>query len=457
MYGEDVDLSYRIKKAVCPATGIPYKNYYVAGTNIIHFKGESTRKGSLNYVRLFYMAMSIFVRKHYGGSKAGIFNFLIHLAIWVRAAMAAIGSFIRFIGLPILDAGFILLSFWTIKNIWNEYVRTDVDYQNRLLWIAFPVFTIVYLITAYYAGLYDRWYKSSGLVRSTLIATIILLAGYSLLPEQYRFSRAIILFGAILAFILISLLRWLLIAARVLSSSKEKEEHPNTLIVGSTQEYEKIIQLMKEAGLQERVMGRVEVDENDHSGIGNWKKLPTLSFSIPFREVIFCEGMLSFKNIIESVQQLPNHTRIKFHAHNSNSIISSDSKDKSGETLSYEKNYKLTDPYMRRLKRFLDVSVSLVAIITFPVHLVLIKKPLRFFSNCFAVLFAKKTWIGYAVQETGLPSLRHAVIACNGIPLSIKQPLPEESLQMADQWYARDYDPLNDLRMIGKVYRELGG
>src|SRR5687768_2474036 len=63
MYGEDVDLSYRIQKA-------GYRNYYFAESQIIHFKGESTRKGSLNYVRLFYKAMSIFVAKHYGGGKA---------------------------------------------------------------------------------------------------------------------------------------------------------------------------------------------------------------------------------------------------------------------------------------------------------------------------------------------------------------------------------------------------
>ena len=74
MYGEDVDLSYRIQKA-------GFKNYYFADSSIIHFKGESTRKGSMNYVRIFYNAMSIFVRKHYGGSKAGVFNFLIHSSI----------------------------------------------------------------------------------------------------------------------------------------------------------------------------------------------------------------------------------------------------------------------------------------------------------------------------------------------------------------------------------------
>ncbi|MBK8309696.1 MAG: glycosyltransferase family 2 protein [Chitinophagaceae bacterium] len=109
MYGEDVDLSYRIQKA-------GFKNHYFAESSIIHFKGESTRKGSMNYVRMFYNAMSIFVRKHYGGSKAGIFSFLIHVAIWFRAALSTIGSFIRKNGLPIIDAGLILLSFWLMKK-----------------------------------------------------------------------------------------------------------------------------------------------------------------------------------------------------------------------------------------------------------------------------------------------------------------------------------------------------
>lgn len=54
-----------------PHTKAGYKNYYFAESSIIHFKGESTRKGSMNYVRMFYNAMSIFVRKHYGGSRAG--------------------------------------------------------------------------------------------------------------------------------------------------------------------------------------------------------------------------------------------------------------------------------------------------------------------------------------------------------------------------------------------------
>jgi GT2 family glycosyltransferase len=450
MYGEDVDLSYRIQKA-------GYRNYYFAESNIIHFKGESTRKGSLNYVRMFYNAMSLFVRKHYGGSEAGLFNFLIHIAIWIRAALTAIAGFIRRIGLPLIDAALILFCFWLMKNIWSNYVRTDVQYENKLLWIAFPVFTMVYLATAYYAGLYDRWYKRSELIRSTLIATIVLLAGYSLLPEQYRFSRAIILFGAMLAFVLISVLRWILVQAKVLGNSKEKEEHANTLIVASQPEYEKTVQLMKEAGLHERILGRVAIEENDTTGIGYWKKIKKLSSSVPFREVIFCEGVLKFSDIIESIQQLPRHTHIKFHAAGSGGIVGSDSKDSSGEAVSKENGYKLSDPYNRRLKRLIDISISLLAIITFPIHLFGIKKPFIFFANCFAVLFAQKTWIGYAVEEKTLPPLREGIIACNAVALSTKQQLPAESLHIVDYWYAKDYEPANDLLMIWKTYKQMGG
>ena len=64
MYGEDIDLSYRIIKA-------GYKNYYFPKTRIIHYKGESTKKSSVNYVFVFYNAMIIFARKHFSQKMHG--------------------------------------------------------------------------------------------------------------------------------------------------------------------------------------------------------------------------------------------------------------------------------------------------------------------------------------------------------------------------------------------------
>ncbi len=79
MYGEDIDLSYRILKG-------GYENWYVP-SNILHYKGESTQKSTFRYVHVFYQAMLIFFRKHYG--HLSFFVVLpIKMAIYGRAFLA---------------------------------------------------------------------------------------------------------------------------------------------------------------------------------------------------------------------------------------------------------------------------------------------------------------------------------------------------------------------------------
>jgi GT2 family glycosyltransferase len=75
MYGEDVDLSFRIRQA-------GMINYYFAGTSILHFKGESTQKISAEYIKYFYGAMLLFVKKHFQQKKLPVFfmNMAIHLS-----------------------------------------------------------------------------------------------------------------------------------------------------------------------------------------------------------------------------------------------------------------------------------------------------------------------------------------------------------------------------------------
>lgn len=448
MYGEDVDLSYRIQKA-------GYKNYYFAGSSIIHFKGESTKRGSLNYVRLFYQAMNLFVKKHYSGSRAGVFIFFIQVAIIARAGFSAAGNLLKKTGLPLIDAGVILTAFLTIKKLWSNYVRQELDYSPNVLFIAFPVFTAIFLIASFYSGLYDKGYKQSQLLRSTIIAALILLSGYALLPETLRFSRGILVFGIVLAFIMMNVLRQLFIKWRLLETSDEDEERRQTIVVAGEKDFMKITGIMKNAGMPERVLGRVDVHLAEKtSALGNIQQLPGLVKKYRVKEIIFCENGLSIKEIIGIIEELPSGIRNKFHASGSSSIVGSDSKNVSGDYVTAVKKYSIAKPINRRNKRLLDILVSLLFIISFPVHLFLQKKPGRFFKNVFAVLFRKKTWVGYASSGNELPAIRKGIITSTALPAQLNE-LPVGGLKKIDEWYAASYSPLLDLQKIRNGYKVL--
>ncbi|MDO4201477.1 MAG: glycosyltransferase family 2 protein [Bacteroidales bacterium] len=79
MYGEDIDLSYRVLKA-------GYQNYYIP-TQILHYKGESTKKESFKYVNAFYKAMVIFFKKHFAHYSI-IYSAFITLTVALKGVMA---------------------------------------------------------------------------------------------------------------------------------------------------------------------------------------------------------------------------------------------------------------------------------------------------------------------------------------------------------------------------------
>ena len=455
MYGEDVDLSFRIQQAACAATGGRYKNYYFAESSIIHFKGESTKRGSLNYVRLFYKAMSLFVKKHYSGSRAGIFIFLIQMAIIIRAGFSAIGNLLKKIGLPILDAGIILTALWITKYFWSNYIRQEVNYSPNVLFIAFPAFTAIFLIAAYYSGLYDKGYKQSQLIRSTCIATLVLLSVYALLPESIRFSRGILVLGILLAFVLMNLMRLQFIRWRYLETRNENEERRQTVVVAGEKDFIAITEIMKKAGMPERVFGRIDNGERaSTTTLGNIAQLPGLVKKYPVKEIIFCENGLSFKEIIKIVMAIPAGVRNKFHASGSNSIVGSDSKNVSGDYIAAATNYYIAKPVNRRNKRLIDILLAVFFIVGAPILVFVKKSAAGFYKNVFWVLAGKKTWIGYAAPLNKFPEIKKGVISSTSLPILLNE-LPTESLLKNDEWYALNYTALIDLQKISRGFKYL--
>ena len=168
MYGEDIDLSYRLTQG-------GWKNYYFADTSIIHYKGESTKKQSTNYVRVFYKAMIIFAEKHYSGNNKKFFKLFINSAIYGRAGIALVVTFFKKFWFPMLE---ILLTFgllYWLKGYWEEHIKRDNEhYPLEMVIIHLPYYTLSWIMSLWFVGSYKHRFDFGKLVRGILIGTAII-------------------------------------------------------------------------------------------------------------------------------------------------------------------------------------------------------------------------------------------------------------------------------------------
>jgi hypothetical protein len=107
------------------------------------------------------------------------------------------------------------------------------------------------------------------------------------------------------------------------------------------------------------------------------------------------------------------------------------------------------------MKRLVDLTTSLLFLLSFPLHFFFVKKPLPFIGNCLAVLAGKKTWVGYARKQRSLPRLRKSVLAPNGRK-ELSASFTTENLHLLNYWYARNYEPVQDVKTIFIHYKYLG-
>ena len=225
MYGEDIDLSYRITKA-------GYKNYYFPETRIIHYKGESTKKSSINYILVFYNAMIIFAKKHFSQKNARLFSFLINIAIYLRALIAIALRFLNKIFLPFIDAAFIFSGVYFITEYWqqNFLFLHGGHYPPEFISIVVPAYILIWLISVYIIGGYDKPIKLMKIFQGLFIGTMIILVIYALLSEEYRFSRALIILGAVWSLVSMLIIRNILSLFNLKSYKFESEKTVTLLL-----------------------------------------------------------------------------------------------------------------------------------------------------------------------------------------------------------------------------------
>ncbi len=453
MYGEDIDLSYRIVKA-------GYKNYYFPETTIIHYKGESTKKGSLNYVRVFYNAMIIFARKHFKGEKAAAFILMLQGAIYFRAAITVLSSFLKKAFLPILDALVFFLGMYLLKDFWATYVYNNPDYYS-LTFMQFnvPLYISIWLAAIFFSGGYDAPNSLRRLVRGLAVGTLVLAAVYGFLEMEYRTSRALILLGALWGLLGLWSLRVVLHFIRYRNFRLNTPHTSNLVIVGAEEESKRVLNLLHQAQLNKNFIGTVtpKKEDNHKEVLGYLHQLEEVVQIYKIDELIFCSKDVAAQKIMHWMTRLGPDVDYKMVPEKSLSIIGSNSKNSAGDLYTIEIQFRIANRLSRRNKRILDLGLCLFLLVLSPILILFMKQKMRFLRNIFQVFLGQKTWVGYLPlsELQHLPPLPPAVLSPrNGLPMRIEN---ESTLRRLNFLYAKDYSASRDLEILFRGWRSLDG
>lgn len=452
MYGEDIDLSYRLILA-------GFKNYYFAESSIIHYKGESTKKSSVNYVFVFYKAMAIFANKHFSQSNARLFNFLIHFAIYVRAGAAIIARFLKQLFFPAIDFILILTGLYFCKDIYEVHYKIYPNfYSKEILNFFFPLYTLIWMSFTYFSGGYDKPLNLGKLSRGVITGSAFILIVYSLLPEHYRFSRALILIGSFYTLVVYLITRIIYHFAGIqrfhIGSSKAAVR---MAVIGSETEFLRVRDIVQKTNIETEFLGFLSTDPNASTlpeFVGHYTQIDEAIRVCKLTEIIFCARDVSSTEIIRQMMGLmPSGLEFKIAPPESLSIIGSSSIDTAGDLYVIDVN-TIGKPENRRSKRLVDVLFSIFLLLFSWIIILFQNQKKKYFSNCFNVLFGAFSWVGYGKAERrDLPTLRPSVLS----PLDLLPPNSSAERQnRAILNYARDYTAERDLVILLKCWRKLG-
>jgi len=447
MYGEDIDLSYRITLA-------GYKNIYFPETTIIHYKGESTKKKSVNYVKVFYNAMVLFAQKHYSAQRAGRFAFWIHLAIYLRAALALVWRGASKIWVPFMDFLIVYLGYFGIARYWEAYHKFVPNfYPIDYYLFHVPAYVFIAVIAIFISGGYDKPFRAYRVFRGAVAGTLMLFAVYAFLPKDLQFSRAILALGSAWGIGGTLLLRWIYERLKLGDVEMTQKQQKRLVLVAGNEESKRIVDLLNQSEVSHQLLGSVYPKESNKEGfIGHIGQLNEIVEIYGANTLIFSSKDVSNSRIIEAMSEFADQNiQLKIAPNKGEFIIGSNSKNDPGELFTLEVQYALSESYNKRRKRIFDILVSIGFIGFLPIgFFMMFQKNWRtIYKNCFKVLLGSKTWVSYEGLNSAefLPKLKKGVIQASG---AWTDTTFEADVNYV---YAKEYEVNKDLHILVEFLR----
>ncbi len=458
MYGEDLDFCYRVQKA-------GYKVYYVHSTQIIHYKGESTKRSSLDETKFFYNAMHLFVRKHL--SSSFLVEIILQTAIVVRKFIAFWGRRKLILLAAFMDFIFFNLTLFAAERFYLKFTN----------WSGFPdfslpiVYTVPVLIHIAVSLLLGAYRKNSFSVLKNFLSIIIgffIITSLTFFLRQFAYSRAVLLLTYPALFITLSSWRIFLKLLFGIGIPKDSGTNLRTLVVGTSANALLIAGKLKLRHSDvHNVIGLIALSARElGQKFGNFKVIGTIEnlrrviADQKVSEIIFSSEDLSYNQMMKIVSECQNeNVEFKLIGHNLDFIVGKTEVSILDDIPLIGITYNISNPMMKFLKSLLDYSLALLVLFfIYPFiyfNALLTKKKSEFQQlvlNVPSVLRGKYSFVGpKEVQTNG-----NLYLGKKGLTgLWYVEGSEGQETEKLDIYYAKNQNVWLDLAIIGKTLNKL--
>jgi len=473
MYGEDLDWCFRVRQA-------GFRVYYVHSTQIIHFKGESTRRSNINELEVFYGAMELFVEKHFSRSRSGVV--FLRAGILLRATAAAAGRAVRPLLPALLDMVLVAVALLFAEFLYFGRVFRFPSYAYPLAWI---IPGLLVALVGSSLGIYTTHRLKAARAGLAVLTGYILISATVFFAKTFAFSRAVVVISGLVALILLPGWRLLLRALTRRAAPRDRRRSlfgTRTLIVGTGVSGQELLRRLRarvddgydvqgfidtsSAHIGERVAG-IEI-------VGSLENIGKVIGERGITDVIFSTDELPYTAILAVISR-SNNRNVNFRlVPTSLEAIIGKTRIDDLETLPLvEIEYNIHKPSHRLLKRLFDVAGGLLLLLTaYPVVLLLrmlgaLRPPGRIARAVLAVpriVDGRMSFVGLPAdpaEETGTPGDAKPLervgpyLGPRGITglaqINMREGLSRTEMERYQLYYAKNHSLLLDVEILLKA------
>lgn len=434
MYGEDLDICYRIKE-------LGYRVSYYPETTIVHFKGESSKRSTLNETKHFYEAMEIFARKHYGKSK--LFFVFLKLGINIRSLISNVKKYktdLFFIITDLLIVNSVFL-FSTKLRRGDIFAFPDYAYPSVFIFLSFITFLSMLFSGEYFEGRQSIRKSFFGLLSSLIILTFL-----TYFFRDFAFSRGVLLMTISFSVILITITR---VVNNLIEKRKNTTNISKIVFLGWNNKAEKLIHNIKSHYSNSMIMGyisHIKIEDLEIEYLGEPDYIQKTVNDKSITEVIVVDkNEFQFDDNTRFIK-LKNDSlvHIYFATDYDNLVTSKVITELSGIDPEIKIN-KLSQLRYRLFKRLIDIVIGTI-MLTLGLPFILIKGKTDKFVN---LLYGRLTFIGLYPTKNNI-SINDKIGVIGLAHISEPQKLTEKMKVELNNHYIENYSLSLDFDILFK-------